>query len=71
MRTAEYIGSVARLPVLPARLALVAGVTVLCLRLLIDIWRYARAIVRQFKVVTTTEQQQLRTLCKKLGVGEA
>lgn len=44
--TAEYIGSVARLPVLPARLALVAGVTVLCLRLLIDIARYTRAMIK-------------------------
>jgi TRAP-type C4-dicarboxylate transport system permease small subunit len=44
--TSEYIGSVARLPVLPARLALVAGVFVLCLRLLSDVWRYGRAIVR-------------------------
>jgi len=43
--TNEYIGSVARLPVLPARLALVAGVAVLCLRLLIDISRYARAMI--------------------------
>lgn len=44
--TSEYIGSVARLPVLPARVALVAGVIVLCLRLLIDILRYASEIVR-------------------------
>ena len=44
--TAEYIGSVARLPVLPARLALLVGVLVLSLRLLIDIWRYACLIVK-------------------------
>jgi TRAP-type C4-dicarboxylate transport system permease small subunit len=43
--TAEYIGSVARLPVLPARLALVIGVVVICLRLLLDTWRYAKGIV--------------------------
>jgi len=35
-RTGEYIGSVARVQVLPARLALVAGVTVLFLRLLME-----------------------------------
>jgi TRAP-type C4-dicarboxylate transport system permease small subunit len=43
--TSEYIGSVARLPVLPARLALVVGVVVMSLRLLIDIARYARASI--------------------------
>lgn len=44
--TSEYIGSVARLPVLPARIALMAGVLVLSLRLLIDTARYARRIVK-------------------------
>lgn len=43
--TSEYIGSVARLPVLPARLALLFGVAVLSLRLLIDIFRYACQVV--------------------------
>lgn len=49
--TSEYIGSVARLPVLPARLALVAGVLVLSLRLLIDIVDYARQMVWPDKTV--------------------
>jgi len=44
--TSEYIGSVAHVPVLPARLALLCGVLVLSLRLLLDIWRYARFIVK-------------------------
>jgi TRAP-type C4-dicarboxylate transport system permease small subunit len=44
--TSEYIGSVARLPVLPARLALMAGVLVLSLRLLIDTGRYACRIIK-------------------------
>jgi TRAP-type C4-dicarboxylate transport system permease small subunit len=43
--TSEYIGSVARLPVLPARLALVIGVLVMSLRLLVDIARYAREVI--------------------------
>jgi TRAP-type C4-dicarboxylate transport system permease small subunit len=45
-QTSEYTGSVARIPIFPARLALVVGVIVLCLRLLIDIWRYARETIR-------------------------
>jgi TRAP-type C4-dicarboxylate transport system permease small subunit len=43
--TSEYIGSVARLPVLPARIALLCGVLVLSIRLIVDIWRYARRVV--------------------------
>lgn len=43
--TSEYIGSVARVPVLPARVALLCGVLVLSIRLLIDIWRYACRVV--------------------------
>lgn len=43
--TSEYIGSVARLPVLPARAALVAGVAIICLRFLLDIWRYAQNVI--------------------------
>jgi TRAP-type C4-dicarboxylate transport system permease small subunit len=43
--TAEYIGSVARVPVLPARIALLCGVLVLSIRLLIDIWRYGCRVV--------------------------
>jgi len=53
--TAEYIGSVARLPVLPARLSLVIGVIVICLRLLLDIWRYARTIIRPEQGVQVME----------------
>jgi len=44
--TSEYVGSVARLPVLPARLALVVGVSVLVVQLVFDIAEYARKIVR-------------------------
>jgi TRAP-type C4-dicarboxylate transport system permease small subunit len=43
--TSEYIGSVARLPVLPARAALVVGVAIICLRLLLDIWRYLHDVI--------------------------
>ena len=43
--TSEYVGSVARLPVLPARAALVAGVAIICLRLLLDIGRYTRDVI--------------------------
>jgi TRAP-type C4-dicarboxylate transport system permease small subunit len=43
--TSEYMGSVARLPVLPARIALLCGVTVLSIRLLVDIWRYGCRVV--------------------------
>ena len=43
--TSEYIGSVARLPVLPARIALLCGVLILSIRLLIDTWRYACRVV--------------------------
>jgi TRAP-type C4-dicarboxylate transport system permease small subunit len=44
--TSEYIGSVAHVPVLPARLALLCGVAVLSIRLLVDIWHYARLVVK-------------------------
>lgn len=43
--TSEYIGSVAHVPVLPARIALLCGVLVLCVRLVIDIWHYACRVV--------------------------
>jgi len=43
--TSEYIGSVARLPVLPARIALLCGVVVLSIRLLVDTWRYACRVI--------------------------
>lgn len=43
--TSEYIGSVAHVPVLPARLALLCGVLVLSVRLVVDIWRYACRVV--------------------------
>lgn len=43
--TSEYIGSVAHVPVLPARIALLCGVMVLSVRLLVDIWRYACRVV--------------------------
>lgn len=43
--TSEYIGSVAHVPVLPARIALLCGVLVLSVRLVIDIWRYACRVV--------------------------
>jgi TRAP-type C4-dicarboxylate transport system permease small subunit len=44
--TSEYVGSVARLPVLPARLALVIGVIALLIRLLFDAFDYACKIGR-------------------------
>lgn len=44
--TSEYIGSVAHVPVLPARLALLLGVVVLSIRLLADIGSYARRVVK-------------------------
>lgn len=43
--TGEYIGSVAHVPVLPARLALLVGVAVLSLRLILDICRAFRAMI--------------------------
>lgn len=43
--TSEYIGSVAHVSVLPARLALLCGVLVLSVRLVIDIYRYACQVV--------------------------
>jgi TRAP-type C4-dicarboxylate transport system permease small subunit len=43
--TSEYIGSVAHVPVLPARIALLCGVLVLSVRLVVDIWRYACRVV--------------------------
>lgn len=44
-QTSEYIGSVAHVPVLPARLALLVGVAVLALRLILDIGNAFRAII--------------------------
>jgi TRAP-type C4-dicarboxylate transport system permease small subunit len=44
--TSEYVGSVARLPVLPARLALVVGVVALLIRLVFDIVEYTRKIIQ-------------------------
>lgn len=44
--TGEYIGSVAHVPVLPARLALLCGVVVLSIRLAVDIRRYACRMVK-------------------------
>jgi C4-dicarboxylate transporter DctQ subunit len=53
--TSEYVGSVARLPVLPARVALVVGAFVLIVQLMFDVADYARKIIRPDQKVELME----------------
>lgn len=54
--TSEYIGSVAHVPVLPARIALLCGVLVLSVRLVVDIWHCICRVVHPDSATPIVEE---------------